>query len=365
MTALLFFVILGALVFVHELGHFLSAKKAGIRVDEFALGFPPRIWSKKIGETTYTLNLVPFGGYVKIFGEDGIEEEGSGADSSRRFTSKPRWIQALVLSSGVLGNVLFSWILLALTFCIGVPSSPDGRYGSEVKDAVLTITTVLPNSPASRVGLKEGDTVVALAEGNRQFSDAKARDADEAGLFIDNTREKLSFTIEREGKEYSYSLSPESGVVEGRKVIGVGLNQVGVVRFNPARALVEGARMTGDLLRVVTVGLVGFIGQAVTGGADLSAITGPIGIAGLVGEARVLGFVYLLSFVAFISINLAVINLIPFPALDGGRLLFLALEAIRRRPIPWRITRTLNMVGFTLLILLMLIITYRDILKLL
>ena len=168
MTLLLFFIILGALVFVHELGHFICAKKAGIRVDEFAIGFPPRILGKKIGETTYNLNLVPFGGYVKIFGEDGevlddpnVSEE----NKARSFVRKPRYTQAIVLVSGVLGNVVFAWFLISAGFLSGVPSSVEGRYASYVQNPTLTITSTLPDSPADRAGLKSGDIVREISEG--------------------------------------------------------------------------------------------------------------------------------------------------------------------------------------------------------
>src|SRR3989338_2708042 len=133
MTLVLFLIILGALVFVHELGHFISAKKAGIRVDEFALGFPPKIFGKKVGETLYSLNLVPFGGYVRIFGEDGeavADPSVSEEDKARSFVRRPRVVQAVVLASGVLGNIIFAWLLISVSFLSGIPSSLDGRYAN-------------------------------------------------------------------------------------------------------------------------------------------------------------------------------------------------------------------------------------------
>lgn len=379
MTVVLFLIILGALVFVHELGHFLAAKRSGIRVDEFGLGFPPKLFGKKIGETVYSFNIIPFGGFVKIFGEDGddadtrvletrinaekdTEQIQGYEDRSRRFTSKSRWVQAIVLSSGVLGNVIFAWLLISATFLTGVPTSVDGRYADEITNAALTITSVLPDSPAGRAGLLAGDKIVAIYDGARLF---KGIDAEEARMFIAEARDPLNLEHVRGGITRSASVKPIGGIVEGRPAIGVTLDTVGVVRFGLLRSLFEGLLTTFDLLREITLGLIGFIGQAFRGEADLSAITGPVGIAGMVGEARILGLVYLLSFTAFISINLAVINLLPFPALDGGRLLFLAIEGILRRPIPVRVTRFLNTAGFAFLLLLMAVITYRDVVKLL
>src|SRR3989338_1536607 len=209
MTLVLFLIILGALIFVHELGHFISAKKAGIRVDEFALGFPPRIVSKKLGETVYSLNLIPFGGFVKIFGEDCLEnadltqtnadstqksadtslspssapfqrgsaesarQSGSeaGDELGRLFTSKSRWTQAFVLSSGVLGNIVFAWLLISTTFLFGVPFGAEGRYAEQIQNAALTIVSVLPDSPAEKAGIKSGDAILSLRDGERIFEE--------------------------------------------------------------------------------------------------------------------------------------------------------------------------------------------------
>lgn len=370
MTVILFFIILGALVFVHELGHFISAKKAGIRVDAFALGFPPKVIGKKVGETQYDLNLIPFGGYVKIFGEDGDAVDGEAvieADKARSFVRKPRYIQAIVLASGVLGNIVFAWLLISISFMSGIPSAVSGRYADHVQNPALTITSVLPNSPASTVGLKSGDTIVSITEEPTKgvfTSESEGYDAESARIFIGATKGPLSIQYKRGSDIQSVTVVPKEGIVEGKVAIGVGLDTIGIVSFGFFRSLFEGVLMTWDLLREVAIGLFGFLSQALVGQADLGSVSGPVGIAGLVGEARVLGFVYLLSFTAFISINLAVINLLPIPALDGGRLLFLAIEGVTRRSIPAKFTRIVNTAGFILLIAFMLFITYRDIVKL-
>ncbi len=364
MTILLFFIILGSLVFVHELGHFLVAKWSGIRVDEFALGFPPKILGKKVGETVYNLNLIPFGGYVKIFGDDAdvmSDLVDSDVDKARSFIAKPRYIQALVLVAGVLGNIVFAWILLSAGFMAGIPSATDGRYATDVREAKLPITTLLPGSPAEKAGLHSGDAITSITEGAKQFADS---DADQAGDFIATSKGKLLVSYVRGKESGKTTVEPIAGIVEGKPAIGVALNTVGVVRFGFFRSFYEGALMTTDLFREVALGLLGFLKQAVLGQASLSAVTGPVGIAGMVGEARVLGIVYLLSFTAFISINLAVINLLPIPALDGGRLLVLAIEGIIRRPISVKFTKVVNTAGFFILIAFMLFITYRDIVKL-
>lgn len=366
----LFFIVLGALIFVHELGHFVCAKKAGVRVDEFALGFPPPIFSKKIGGTRYSLNFIPFGGYVKIYGEDGDDanedrsEAASGqaaADKGASLSRKPRYVQAAVLASGVAGNLVFAWLLLSLGFLVGIPSSVEGRYAGEVRDPALMITGVFPDSPAARAGLKAGDKILSLADGARRF---EGINVEAARRFIGESAGALTVRYRRGGESREIPVSPASGIIPGKKAVGVTLDTVGTVRFGPLRSLAEGFRMTSDLLRGVSVGLAVFVKEAFLGQADFSTIAGPVGIAGLLGEARMLGLAYLLSFTAFISVNLAVINLLPVPALDGGRLLFLGLEALARRPIPPRIVRACNTAGFALLVFLMAVITYRDIMKL-
>ena len=166
MSIILFIIILGILIFVHELGHFLAAKKFKIRVDEFALGFPPRVWAKKIGETVYALNIVPIGGYVKIYGEDGDDEEAPDKKTEikpgKKMSDVPRHKQALILASGILGNLIFAWLILSIGFMVGMPTSPGGPFANEIGSQRLVITGVLPNSPAEEAGLKAGDQILKI-----------------------------------------------------------------------------------------------------------------------------------------------------------------------------------------------------------
>src|SRR3989344_165617 len=155
MSILLFIVILALLILVHECGHFIAAKRAGIRVDEFGLGFPPRLWSKKFGETVYSLNTFPIGGFVKIFGENPNEESMHGKDSARSFVYASKLIQAWVIAAGIIFNILFAWLLFSVGFMVGLPfSAEDERYGARVSGAELVITQVFPKSPAEAAGVK-------------------------------------------------------------------------------------------------------------------------------------------------------------------------------------------------------------------
>lgn len=360
MSIIIFLLILAVLIFVHELGHFLVAKKFGIRVDEFAIGFPPKLWSKKYGETTYAVNLIPFGGYVKIFGENPNDESISGPDKDRSFVNASRIKQATVLVSGIVFNVLFAWIVLSISFMSGLTTSTQDSYASYIKNPHTIIIATQADSPARLAGLKGGETILSLEAKNKKTETITVAEIQD---FIANSDGPITLNYEIGGVPKSAILIATEGIVGGRKAIGIAMDSVGVVKLPPHRAFYEGAILTGATTKNVAIGLYKFIFDAFRGKADFSQVTGPVGIVGLVGEASTLGIVYLMSFAAFISLNLAVINIIPFPALDGGRLLFVAIEAVKRKSISPQIANTLNGIGFALLILLMLVVTYKDIIK--
>lgn len=366
MSIIVFLVILAALVLVHEFGHFISAKRAGIRVDEFGLGFPPRLWSFKKGETLYSLNLVPFGGFVKIHGENPDEEALTGPDSARSFVNKPRHIQAIVLAAGVIGNIIFAWLLLSASFMIGIIASSDdyAKYVGRITDPRVVVVGTAKGSPAEAAGLKAGDALISIESGGRVLK--PPFEVPDVQAFINESGEgKVKIFYKRGDRNLAAEIVPKEGIVEGRKVVGISMDKVGTLRLPVHFALYEGAKFTTRMVEGVSVGLAQFIAGAFVGKADLSSVSGPVGIVGLVGDATKLGITYLLTFTALISVNLAVINLIPFPALDGGRLLFVIIEAIIRKRIKPAVMNITNAVGFFILIALMLFITYKDILKLL
>jgi len=364
MSIILFLIILVALIVVHEFGHFIVAKLAGIRVDEFGIGFPPKLFGIKKGETEYSVNALPIGGFVKIFGEDPTHEAMHGPERERSFIAKPKYIQALVLVAGVVMNVLFAWVLFSVGFTIGMPTAVDANTRGEVRNIELIIGNVLENSPAENAGIKAGDIILSLTDGEESVSELTPQ---EVGSFIgSHGAGEITLTYRRGEETLSASIIPEDGIGDTTQpAIGVALGQIGIVQFPFFEALFEAAILTVRMVGAIAVAIVTFIVSAVTLGADLSQIAGPVGIVGLVGEASSLGFVYLLSFTAFISINLAIINLLPFPALDGGRLLFVGIETITRRAIKPAIAQTVNGIGFALLILLMVLVTYNDIIRLL
>ena len=363
MTVLLFIIILGVLVFVHEFGHFIIAKRSGIRVDEFAIGFPPRIVSKKFGETNYALNLIPFGGYVKIHGEDPADPSAdSMADNSRSFSSKNRAIQALVLLGGISMNFIFAWLLISGLFIFGMTVSSSDYPGQTLENERLMIVDVFAESPAAQAGLRAGDSIRALTDSGETQAQITLPTVQD--FIAAHEGREIAFEIEHGGEISQIKVVPKQGVVTDVAGIGVSLDTVGELELSLISAFIEGAVRMWDLTRLTAVAIAGFLYDAVTFKADLSSISGPVGIARFVGDAWSLGWFYLISFTALISINLAVINLIPFPALDGGRLLFVAIEAVIRRPLPAKFVRGANVLGFTLLMILLVAVSYKDVLGL-
>jgi len=361
MSIILFFVILAVLVLVHEFGHFFAAKRFGVRVDEFGLGFPPKLWSKKVGETVYSVNAIPFGGFVKIFGENPDEDSINGSDKGRSFVHIAKWKQAIVLASGVFMNVLFAWLLFSIAYLSGMTTIVSGTDAKYIQDAHVLILATLPESPAEKAGFLPGDQVRAFAIGGATTT---APSVDELQAAVKSSEgQALVFDVDRVGEKVYLEVLPEKAAADAY-AIGVSMDQAGKVVLPLHLAIWEGGKLTVDMFVGIATNLYTLAHDALLGKADFSQVSGPVGIARLVGDAGKLGIVYLLSFTAFISLNLAVLNLVPFPALDGGRILFVLIEAIKRSPIKPVIANWTNTVGFGLLILLMLFITYRDIVRL-
>ncbi len=357
MTIIIFLIVLAVLIFVHELGHFLIAKWSGIRVDAFALGFGPKLLAKKVGEVTYSLNLIPFGGYVKIHGENPDDDSISGPDKARSFANKSKWQQVAVLSAGVFFNFIFAWFLIFLAFSSGVPASISSypNYDAQMKDRHIAITFVNKNSPAEVVGFKAGDRLMgnSLEEIQKKINESAGKPFQLE--YIHNYKSKIYPKVE------SATIVAKQGIVEGKYAIGIAMDDVGTLQLPIHKALLESLRFTLHTIVATCVGLYDLVLGIFTGESKLASVTGPVGIAGMIGSAAKIGFTYLIMFTAIISINLGVLNLVPFPALDGGRILFVIIESIIRRPIKPVIANMVNAIGFGLLMLLIVVVTYRDI----
>lgn len=353
MSILLFILVLGVLIFVHELGHFLVAKKSGIRVDEFAIGFPPRIFSITKGGTRYALNLIPFGGYVKIFGE--TPEEGAtdkGAKDS--MINKSKWIQAAVLIAGVTFNVIFAFLLFVILFIRG------GEFNSNIVPFIehtegVRINYVIEDSIAQRAGLKEGDIVRSVQVENNEVI------VDVEGIFTAlyaDKKEETRVVVSHENEDIKTIVLKPSGSDDK---FGFSMTDQVYVKENPIKATGYAILATANMTKLTAVGLFDFFAKLFTGNANFKEVAGPVGIVGLVGTAAENGLNDVLFLTAIISVNLAVLNLLPFPALDGGRLVVVLIEGIRRKDLDYNKIALVNAVGFFLLIALMIILTFHDI----
>lgn len=360
MTWLAFIVILVVLIIVHEFGHFIVAKLFKIRVDEFSVGFPPRLISRRFGETTYSFGALLLGGYVSIFGE----RAGEGKGDPRSLTSKPRLVQAAVMLAGIAFNIVFAWLLFAGGYMAGLPTAASHQGFGEVSQAEPAVLGVLPGSPAQSAGLEAEDVVRRIETGSGAATPPGANAEALRNFIAAHGQESLLFTIERGGEEMVFLARPQEGILEGRPAVGIELDDYGVLKLPPHLALLEGASLTARTTLLVGAGILGFLGSVVTGTADFSSVAGPIGIVSFGASAVGQGVLTTLLVTALISINLAIINLLPVPGLDGGRLFILAVEAVLRRTLSERVTTALTVAGFGLIVLLIITVSFHDITRL-
>lgn len=346
LTAIVFILILGLLIFVHEAGHFLAARAAGIKVEEFAFGFPPRLWSVVRGGTRYALNLLPLGGYVKLLGEDGQ------SDDPRSFGRQKARVRLAIIVAGVGMNLVLAVVALWIGFMIGmVPVVSDPVTLGGVQAPQVMITYVANGSPAAGASLTPGDilTDFTTPEAVRDFTTRQAG-------------QTIQLHIIHHGDRVTKSVTLASGT---DSPLGIGLVQLTKVKLDPIQALGAATLETGKTVQATFTFLAKFFVRLFTTGQVAEGVSGPVGIFSVTGQAVALGFSYVLQLLAILSVNLALLNILPFPALDGGRALFVGLEGItRRKVVRDEIEATIHAVGFVLLLILVALVTYRDILNL-
>ncbi len=344
-----------ALMIIHEFGHFILAKKFGVKVEEFGIGLPPRIFGKKIGETIYSLNLIPFGAFVKIYGEEG------GIESVYSFSDKPIWQRALITLGGVISFWLIGVVLLSIVFATGVPKAISDEVNSSLINPKVQIVAIVPNSPAQKAELKVGDIIKKLEISDEQVEIGKVKEVQEFTNL--HKGEELVLIIER-GKEIKeVSLIPRVSPPGGEGPIGISLVRTIIVNYPWWLAPVKGVEATFDTTVSIVKALALTISNAIQGLPTGAQLVGPVGIASLIGQAARMGVNYFLQFIALISIYLAIFNILPIPAVDGGRLLFLGIEKIKGSPINRKIEQNINAVFFTFLIVLMVLVTIKDIIS--
>lgn len=344
LTILVFLAGLGLLILGHEFGHFLAARRNGVKVLEFAFGFPPRLFSWRRRGTRYSLNLIPLGGYVKLLGEEG---ESRDKDS---FTQKTVVVRAKIIIAGVLANLLIAFLLFWLAFMGGViPLLPSSSLASEKTNQIL-ITKVVDGSAASKAGLRQGDIILGFETPEALTHFTKQ-----------NKGKEVNFNLKREGKDFS--LNAKLGEEE-EGPLGVFIYPLVLVKLKPFLALKAAFLQVKDLV-VLTFQFLGrFFAQLFQKGELSSEVGGPIAIFMVLKESLRFGWTMVLQTIGLISATLALINILPFPALDGGRLTMVLAEAVaRRKVLPPRIENLIHSLGFILLLILLVFVTIKDVLR--
>jgi regulator of sigma E protease len=349
-TVLTFILVIGLLIFVHELGHFIAAKRAGIRVEEFGFGFPPRMFGIVRGDTEYTLNWIPLGGFVRIKGESGDHK-----DDKDSYAAKKPARRALILTAGVLMNLLLAWVLLSIGYVIGLPQVAEDLSGlARVRDPKLQVMQMLPSSPAEVAGFEVGDAVIAM-DGTMIDSVEQFREYTST-----HAGQPMALTVDRAGQLVTYEVTPTALEGLDRAGIGVAIVRTGMVSYPVWFAPLQGLYATYGITTQIVSAFAGLVRDLFTAREVTVEFSGPIGIAVITGEVAALGFRHLLQFTALLSVNLAVINILPIPALDGGRLAFLLVEWLRGKAVSRNVEALAHNFGFSLLLLLIVVITYRD-----
>ncbi len=389
LTALVFLLLLSVLVLIHELGHFLVAKKFGIKVEEFGWGFPPKIWGKKIGETEYTINALPFGGFVKLYGEDDagggrvgsakVTGKSESKDLKRAFFARPGWQKALVVVAGVVMNVLLAFVafygyIFLSGFKSALPLIVDYKFTNvhQVNLDGVVVNYVAPNSPAEEAGIQVPSQVLEV-DGEVIKSVDELQESINAKL-----GEEVSFTWKdgESGDVITETVVPRESPPENEGALGVGLDflstPVAFLTYESAfQKIFSGITYTYDVFVYQARGLVGLFGQAVET-KNIQPVSdnvaGPVGIFSLVGkilsvEDIRLIFIQILNFGGIMSLSLAFFNILPIPALDGGRLFFILFEMVTRKKVNPRFESLVHAIGFALLMGLIILIIFSDILK--
>ncbi len=345
MTLLLLILILGLLIFIHELGHFLTAKKSGVFIYEFALGMGPRIISKKgKDDIIYSLRLFPIGGFVQMAGE--VYEDDKKIKKEQFMCNRPWYQRVIILVAGVTMNFILALVLLFVQSLI---------WGNTELKPI--IGTVAENYPASEAGIEVGDRIISI-------NDHKTNSWDSVILSLNLKNKKDYYEIKVKKADNSietYNIAPKEEKNEDgttSKIFGIGVNPS--VKKGFLNAINYSFSKFGSIINSMCM----IIGNLFIGKLSISALSGPVGIYTVVGQSAALGLSSLIYLTAYLSINLGFMNILPFPAFDGGRVLFLIIEKIKGSPVDSKLENTFHTIGFILLMILMIYVTFQDIIKL-
>ncbi|MBI2405282.1 site-2 protease family protein [Candidatus Gottesmanbacteria bacterium] len=359
-TAVVFLIILSLLVFVHELGHYLVARLVGVKVEEFGFGLPPRIIGKKVNGTIYSLNWLPIGGFVRLAGEDGEETVNLKIKNEKLkeyFWMRSKKERSLILSAGVAMNFLLAIVLT--TYLLAA-------VGLTVPDNKVTIKEIQADSPGAIVGLSAGDVVAAITyETDGQQSTKELTSAAELKhITLAHLGEQVILTIVRSGQEQKIPVTTRKTVGPGQGAIGITISDTKTITYSWQQAPIEAIKINLSRAKEMVIGIGQIIARLVTFKPLGAEVAGPIGIAQVTGQAVKFGFPAVLEFMSILSLNLAVLNVLPVPALDGGRLLFVFAEKILGRKVKPAFERSTHQIGMIILFVLIFLVSINDILRL-
>lgn len=365
MPIIIFILTLLFLVLIHELGHFLMAKKFGIKVEEFGFGIPPRLWGKKFGETLNSINWLPFGGFVKLYGEDEVDKQSLASKDAKKvwdahsFMAANVWKRIIVVIAGIFMNLLFAWILFYIVLI-----SQDFKIIYPTPDPIVQVVKTQEGLPAAKAGVKAGERLLAI---NDQFIKSVQQSRE---IIKVNTDKEIKLVLsDLDGNDLrSVVVIPEK--VDGQVLIGVVFSSVGFKEYKtPTEKLFSGISYSWDLTRLSIAGLGKLVTDISSGNVKEASksVAGPVGLATITNNILSEGFAATIPYIWFtgiISLTLSIMNFLPIPALDGGRLLFLYIEALTRKKVKPEVERIIHTAGFAILITLMLLVTISDVRKL-
>jgi len=353
LTIISFVLVLSVVILVHEFGHFLAAKKTGVKVEEIGLGFPPKMASFKKNDREYSINWIPLGGFVRLKGQGDRSVQ-----TKDSFNTKKVWQRGLIMSAGVLMNVVLAIVVFTFGFTLGLPSAiGDEVPGAQISDKKIQIYEVVENTPADKAGLKTGDTLKSIdGKTYTEIENLKEYYADKDG-------QTLNLVISRGGEIINKNITLEKIDKSEQAKMGVTLVNTGIVSFPLHLAVWNGIKSTFIMLWQIILGFYNLIKNALVSHQISADVAGPVGIAVITGQMAKMGFVYILEFIGMLSLTLALINFLPLPALDGGHLLFLVIEKIKGSRVNERVENAIHTFGFYLIIILFFVITFRDVMK--
>ena len=344
------------LAVLHELGHFLIAKKCGVKIEEFGIGYPPRIFGKKFGETLYSLNLLPFGAFVKMEGED------KNIDSSTSFSKQSILNRVLITSGGVMSFWLIAIIIFSIVFSLGTSVMIDDNAKVNPDNVDVRIVQVVKSSPADNAGIKSGDIIKSMSYNNEYIYPSKVRDVQ--SFTLNHAGEDIGIIVDRKGEKIQFPVNVRLSYPKNEGAIGVALVRTAIEQYPWYSSIYYGIIRTWNATVMVLEGYGMMIVNLFHRTAVAGGLVGPIGVFQMIAQSETFGIAYFLSFLAMISINLAVFNSLPIPLVDGGRVLFLMIEWMRKKPISEKIQEKIDSIAFAFLGGLIIWVMVRDIINL-